>query len=153
MLKLLVKLGALILGREYSNDEPRADMYLPVWILAFAVILFVLGIGVGIYAVVAFSVAAFVGALCSLVLGAAALLCWKNQTIRMLPNDAFEYTTFLGNKKVYRFSQIKGLRRNRDSLTLLVGEGKVHIEASAILTERLVQRIDQALMQVYGHAE
>lgn len=153
MLKLLVKLGALILGREYSNDEPRADMYLPVWILAFAVILFVLGVGVGIYAVVAFSVAAFVGALCSLVLGAAALLCWKNQTIRMLPNDAFEYTTFLGNKKVYCFSQIKGLRRNRDSMTLLVGEGKVHIESSAILTERLVQRIDQALMQLYGHAE
>lgn len=143
--KLLVKLGAMILGREYADDEPRADMYLPLWLLAFAVALFVLGAGLGIFAAVAGSVAAVIGAVCSLVLGVVALLCWKNQTIQVLPNDSFEYTTFLGNKKVYRFDQIKGLRRNQDSMTLFVGDGKVHIEFSAILTERLVQRINQAL--------
>lgn len=29
-LKLIVKLGELILGKAYSEDEPRADMYLPI---------------------------------------------------------------------------------------------------------------------------
>ena len=63
----------------------------------------------------------------------------------MLPNDSFEYTTFLGKKSVYRFTEIKGLRRNNDSMTLLVGEKKVHIESVAILSAALVDRINRAL--------
>lgn len=61
-LKLIVKLGELILGKAYSEDEPRADMYLPIRLLSFALVLFVGGIAVGVYAVIALSIAAAVAA-------------------------------------------------------------------------------------------
>lgn len=144
-LKLIVKLAELILREKYSEQEPRADMYLPIWLLAFAVVLLVGGVAIAIYAIVSLSVEWAICALVCIALGALALLCWKNQAIRMLSNDSFEYTTFLGNKKIYRFSEIVGLKRSSDSMTLLVGNEKVHIESCAILTERLVDRINQEL--------
>lgn len=144
-LKILVKLGEWILGKGISEEVPRADMYLPIWLLAFALVLMIAGAAVLLYSVVWFSVGAIVGGVCLLGLGVSALLCWKNQTIKILPNDSFEYTTFLGNQKRYQFNQITGLKRNSDSVTLLVGGGKVHIESCAILSEALVQKLDHVL--------
>ncbi|MGM9557493.1 MAG: hypothetical protein ACI3VP_04480 [Oscillospiraceae bacterium] len=146
-LKLLVKIGELILGQSYSDEEPRADMYLPIWLLAFALALLVGGVAIAVCAIVFLSVVAAIVALVCLILGISALLCWNNQTIRMLSDDSFEYTTFLGNKRVYRFSEIVGLKTNNDSMTLSVGNEKVHIESCAILTERLVERINQELSE------
>ena len=53
-----------------------------------------------------------------------------------------------GKTRTYSFSDIQGLRRNQDSLTLFVANEKVHIESMAILSERLVERIDNALEKV-----
>lgn len=147
-LKILVMLGAWILGSDNSEEAPRADMYLPIWLLAFALVLIIAGAAALLYSVVCFSVGAIVGGVFLLGLGVSALLCWRNQTIKILPNDSFEYTTFLGNQKIYRFSQITGLKRNSDSVTLLVGDGKVHIESCAVLSEELVQKLDHALNEV-----
>ena len=55
----------------------------------------------------------------------------------MLSDEEFQYSTFLGNKKIYRFDQITALRKNRDSLTLFLGKNKVHIESSAVMSDRL----------------
>ncbi len=143
--RLLVKLGEWILGQGMSEEEPRADMYLPIWLLAFGMALVIGGIAFGIYAAVALQLAVGLVALGAAALGTAAILCWKNQTIVMLPNDSFEYTTFLGNRKTYRFRDIRGLKAGSDSLTLLVGQGKVHIESIAILSPRLRERIGRAL--------
>lgn len=68
----------------------------------------------------------------------------------MLSDDSFEYSTFLGNKKVYRFEDIVGLKRNSDSMTLIVNGGKVHIESCAQLTERFAERINE---QLSGNSE
>ena len=146
-LKLLVKLGELILGEVYSDDEPRADMYLPIWLLSFALVLLAGGTAVILLAIVFLSVPAAIVALASIILGTAALLCWKNQKILMLSDDSFEYTTFLGNKKVYLFSEIVDLKFGMDSMTLLMENGKVHIESSAIITERLVDRINKEMSE------
>ena len=78
-------------------------------------------------------------------LGVAATLCWKNQTIRIIDEDTFEYSTFLGKKIRYRFSEIKKLRVNQDSMTLFVGNGKVHIEAMVVISQELMDKIDTAL--------
>lgn len=64
---------------------------------------------------------------------------------RMLTDEVFEYTTFLGNTYTYYFRDITGLRRNQDSLTLFVGCKKVHIESSAVMSERLVSLINHSL--------
>ena len=68
----------------------------------------------------------------------------------MFENDTFEYTTFLGNKKVYSFNEINGIRYNNDSMTLFIGDGKVHIESTAIITERLAERVNKQLEIIYG---
>ena len=78
-------------------------------------------------------------------LGIAAWLCWKNQTIRIVDDDTFEYTTFLGKTTVYRFSDIKELRVNQDSMTLILANGKVHIESMVHMSETLANKIDQAI--------
>lgn len=144
-LRLLVKLGEWILGKGMSDEEPRADMYLPVRALAMALVLLVGGVAAGVYAAVAKNIAVGIVAVCLAVLGIGLLMCWKNQTVVMLSNDIFEYTTFLGNTKTYRFCEIKGLRVNQDSMTLFVGDGKVHIESMAVLSDRLKKRIGEAL--------
>ena len=149
-LKILVKLGDLILGEAYSEDEPRADMFLPLWLLAFAIIMLVAGVAVGIYAAVELSVGAVVGAVVCLGLGIMALLCWKNQSIVVLSDESFEYSTFLGNKKEYRFQDITGLKQNNDSMTLFVGDEKVHIESCALLTDRLIELINAQLEKLQG---
>lgn len=148
MLKLLVFIGSRILGRDFSREDPRADMYLPLWILTFGLVLIVGALVLGVYTALSLSVQTLAVALICLILGIGAVLCWKNQTVRMLPNDSFEYTTFLGRKTVYRFCDIRGLRKNRDSMTLLVGTGKVHMESCAVISERLADRINRQLAEI-----
>ena len=144
-IKLLVKLGEWILGKGISEEEPRADLYLPIWLLAFALVLLAVGVSMELYLFLHFSVGASAVAVICLVLGIAALLCWKNQTVQMLSEETFEYSTFLGNKTVYRFDEIRGIKKNSDSLTLYVGEGKVHIESCAIISDRFTERIAKEL--------
>ena len=147
-MKLLVWLGEWLLGQVMSEQEPRGDMYLPVYLLSMSLVLVVCGIAAAVYALAKMSIVASVIALALLALGVAAFLCWKNQKILMLPNDTFEYTTFLGNKRIYRFEDIQGVQWHNDSSTLLVGEEKVHIEAMAVLSDRLIKRIDAKLQQL-----
>lgn len=135
------------------DSPPRADMFLPNWLNAFGIFLDAVAI--------AFLVATFItqiwwlliGFLISGGLGIAAHLCWKNQTIRIIDETKFEYTTFLGNKKRYYFSEIKQLAFNQDSLTLFVGGGKVHIESSAIISEDLFDMINAALVNNYSGSD
>lgn len=92
-------------------------------------------------------VAAAIAALVCFILAAAAMLCWKNQSARMLSDDEFEYKTFLGNTRRYSFSQITQLKQNPDSCTLFVGKEKIHIETCAILTDRFIERINRQLSE------
>ena len=143
--RLAVKLMELILGTAVSDDEPRADMFLPVKVLSLAPVMLIAGVVFAVIAAINGTTALAVLAPICIILGVAALLCWRNQKIVMLSDDEFEYSTFLGKKTVYRFDEIKMLRRNKDSMTLYVGEGKVHMESSAIFTERLLERINRQL--------
>ena len=151
--KLLVKLGEWILGKACPDGEMRADMFLPIKLLAFSVVLAMAGIFIGIYGILNASVGAIIGAVFALALGVCALLCWKNQTITVISDEEFEYSTFLGKKIVYRFSDIRLIRKNNDSMTVYVGNGKVHIESMAILSERLIERINKQLDSLYGENE
>ena len=147
-----IRPGKISFGTTLVDDEPRADMFLPAWLFVMGLLLCIFGTIVGIvFAVLQISTLIIVLAAGMSLLGVAAILCWKNQTIRMLPNDTFEYSTFLGNKIIYRFSDIKGLKKNTDSMTLFVAEGKVHIESIAILTDRLSDRINKQLEELDGN--
>jgi hypothetical protein len=152
-LKLLVKLGEWILGSAFSLDEPRADLFLPIRILALSLALLVAGAVMIVVAVLKASVVGGIGAVGAIALGIGALLCWKNQKIQVISEETFEYTTFLGNKKTYHFRDITGLFRNKDSMTLMVAGEKVHMESSAIISDRLAEAISKQLKEIYGEAE
>ncbi len=143
--KFLVKLATMLLGTIYKEDEPRADMYLPLKLLAMGFVIILGAIVLGTVCVFSFQIWALVAAVVCLLIGILAIVCWKNQTIHIISNDKFEYTTFLGNKHTYYFKDITDLRQNQDSITMFIGNKKVHIESMAIMSDRLVQLINSAL--------
>ena len=127
------------------KTTPRADMFLPDFLKYFG---FFLDAVAGVFLVVMFITQIWgliIGVLLCGGLGIAAWLCWKNQTIRIIDDDTFEYTTFLGKNTVYHFSDIKGVRTNPDSLTLILANGKVHIESMACMSDTLFDKIEAAL--------
>ena len=144
-LKILVKVIEKLLGMTDSGEEPRADMFLPDRLLAMALVFLAGGTACAIFAIFKFAVWAVVCGFLGIVLGIFALLCWKNQAIHIISDEQFTYTTMFGKTFTYSFSDIQGLRRNQDSMTLLVAENKVHIESMAVLSERLVTLINNAL--------
>lgn len=144
-LKLLVRLVEKMLRMPESGEEPRADMYLPSWLLAFGIVLAAGAVGMLVAFLITWNlIFTAIAAICAL-LSAAAVLCWRNQTIRIVDENTFQYTTFLGNTKTYAFSDIRSLRKNSDSFTLYVGDGKVHVESIAVLSDRLVNKINEAV--------
>ena len=150
MLKLIVKIAEKLLGVNHSDDRPRADMYLPERLLAMGLVFLAIGIVLGVsllWTVVWWKVVA--AAVC-VGMGVMALMCWRNQKIVVISSSQFEYTTMFGQTRTYRFSDITGLRRNQDSMTLFVGNEKVHIESMAVLSERLVNGINEALAKKYS---
>ena len=144
-LKFLVKIIEKLLGMANSGDEPRADMFMPERLLAMAIVLLVGGIGCAVFAVITLEIVAAVFAVIGLVIGVFALLCWRNQSIHIISDEQFTYTTMFGNTYTYSFSDIQGLRQNQDSMTLFVADKKVHIESMAVLSDRLVERINESL--------
>jgi len=146
-LKILVKIVEKLLGMTDSGEEPRADMFLPDRLLAMSIVFLAGGI-VSIALAILSSITLILGVVICFAFGIAALLCWKNQSIHIISDEQFTYTTMFGKTRTYSFSDIQGLRKNQDSLTLFVAGEKVHIESMAILSERLVERIDNALEKV-----
>ena len=147
-LKLLVKIIEKIFGMANHGDDPRADMYLPERLLAMSLVFLAGGIACGVYAAISFATWAMVCAPLGILLGVVALLCWKNQTIHVISDTQFTYTTMFGNTTTYSFADIQGLRKNQDSMTLFVAGKKVHIESMAVLSERLVNHINEALQKL-----
>lgn len=127
------------------KTPPRADMYLPDFLKYFGFILDIVALVFLVATIVTQIFWLLIGVLIFGGLGIAAWLCWKNQTIRMIGEEQFEYTTFLGKTTVYRFSDIKELRTNPDSMTLILTNGKVHIESMVCMSEKLFFKIYQAL--------
>ena len=143
-LKLLVKIAEKLLGMANCGEESRADMFLPDRLLIMSIVFLAGGIASIVLAFMNSVTWVFGAAIC-FALGIAALLCWKNQSIHIISDEQFTYTTMFGKTRTYSFSDIQGLRRNQDSLTLFVANEKVHIESMAVLSERLIEHINKAL--------
>ena len=126
-------------------SPPRADMFLPDFLKKFSFFLDFLAVAFGVATIVTHILILIIAVILLGGFGAATWLCWKNQTIKIINDDQFEYTTFMGRTTVYRFSDIKGLRANNDSWTLFLTNGKVHIEAIACMSETLCNKINAAI--------
>ena len=107
IIRILVKIGEKILGMGVKDDEPRADMFLPDWLLAFGMVLIVGGLGFGIFAAVTFNIIMFAIAVCALLLGVVAVMCWKNQTGSSLKKN-LNIRHFWGIQKVFGLMKYVG---------------------------------------------
>lgn len=146
-LKFLVKLIEKIFGIAIGDDQPRADMFLPDRLLAISLVLLAGGGACVIITILNFAIWVLACAVFGIVFGIFAFLCWRNQSIHVISDEQFTYTTMFGNTRTYSFSDIQGIRQNNDSLTLFVDNQKIHIESMAIISERLVILINKVLEQ------
>ena len=125
-----------------KNSKNEADLYLPTAVLILGIFLSIVAAALLICAAVFMNIWLAVASVPVILLSVAAFLCWNNQKIFIVDDDTFEYYTMFGNKKVFRFSDITDIKQNPDSLTLMLGENKVHIESMAVMSDRLVELIN-----------
>lgn len=126
----------------------KKDVYLPVAPLVLAIFLFACTCGciVGCFFV---SLYFLIPAVITLLVGLAALLSWKNQWIVIENQDEFTYSTMFGRKHRYRFSDIQEVKQNADSQTIILSNGKVHIESMAIVSDQFYEKIFEHLGQSF----
>ncbi|MBR4579265.1 MAG: hypothetical protein IKO22_06625 [Oscillospiraceae bacterium] len=129
-------------------NQRDKDMYLPFWVCILGIV-FLIGACVCLELTLSTSVYSLIGFVICLSLGAAEILCWKNQGVKIVDDNTFIYTTMFGREKHYCFSEIRELKKNSDSFTLVLDNGKVHIESCAIMSERFVNSVDSALKRLY----
>ena len=140
-----------IFNPKECKTTPRADMFLPDFLKYFGFFLDATAVAFLVATFITQIWGLFIGVLLCGGLGIAAWLCWKNQTIKIISEDQFEYTTFLGKTTVYNFSDIKALRVNQDSMTLILTNGKVHIESMVYMSQDLADKIDQSIEKTSTH--
>lgn len=119
------------------------DVHLPGWVCGLGVLLFLIA---GVCTLQAINnpdnwLPHAIAGVMVLGLGVAAILCWKNQWIEVLDDETFLYSTMLGKKKSYRFADIQRLNKNNDSFTLIMKDGKVHIESCAVISSRFMKAL------------
>lgn len=122
----------------------KKDMYLPVWVCGLGVLFLLISLvcifmcfGAPPYSVIGY----LVGTVFCLCIGVAAILCWKNQWVEIQNEHEFVYSTMFGRQIKYRFSEITGVKKDEDSMTLLLESGKVHIEFCAVVSDRFARKI------------
>ncbi|MBO5195586.1 MAG: hypothetical protein J6C03_00650, partial [Clostridia bacterium] len=90
-LKILLKLLEKVFGMTSNDDEPKADMYMPDRLFGMSLILVGLGTGCAVFSFFRFKSWLIVCAVLGFVLGIASFLCWRNQSIRVIPDKQFTY--------------------------------------------------------------
>ncbi|MBR5287015.1 MAG: hypothetical protein IKU34_00295 [Clostridia bacterium] len=141
--RLFAYLTEALLCAVRGEDENPADMFLPDRLLSMSVVFLSAAVVSVIIALLrSHAIGWYLAAAAALALGVSAFLCWRNQKICILSDEEFTCTTMFGKSRTYRFDEIVALRKNNDSFTLIMKDGKVHIESMAILSDRLIEQID-----------
>lgn len=117
----------------------QKDMYIPQWVrnvgigfLVMMVVTIILTIVNSEYRLV-WAILDF----CLLASGVAVIMLWKNEWIEILNDEEFVHSTFFGKKTRYHFSDVREIKRNSDSITVIMSNGKIHIENVAVTSEKL----------------
>ena len=127
-----------------SADDRNKDMYLPKWVLSIGIFLLVPA-AICFALIFLHSVRWVIGLVILLPPGLWAVLSWRNQWAEMESSASFIYSTALGRKRQYYFSEILRVKQNLDSMTLILENGRLHIENCAILSPRFTEAVNRAL--------
>ena len=83
-------------------------------------------------------------------IGIVVLLEWKNQRIVMLSGDRFAHTNTFGRTQTYSFSQITQISSGLGGLKLRIGAQRIDIDFGAMVTERLIKRLEERQAELAG---
>lgn len=128
-----------------DKGKVRGDMYQPSAMLTLSVILIVVGLCCIFGAAINLTAYNIIISIVFITAGVLLFLLWKNQKIKIISDTEFEHTCPFGKKTVYKFSDIKSLRRGSPIARLYVGEGRINIFSTSIMSPELIERIDKAL--------
>lgn len=136
-----------------DEKEKKADMHLPIRVATFGAAMAFCGIFLVILAIIASAAAMMFLAILSILIAVFAFLSYKFQRIHILSDEEFEYSTFFGKKKIYKFEHVRAVRVNADSRTLIFSNGRINIESNAILSERLRLLFNKELARIQRENE
>lgn len=122
--------------------QAKKDVYLPGWVLGLGVFLLLAAAGCVILSF-RVSLYALIGTVLCLGLGIAAILCWKNQWLEIVSDQEFIYSTMFGRQSRHSFLEIRDLKLNTDSMSLILEDQKVHVEACAVVSDRFGELINK----------
>ena len=133
------------------EGKQRGDMCKPSSYIVLGIFSIVLGCVGGIVMFAAKS-PVWIGLLMLLMIpmGIIVLLEWKNRGILMLPGDRFAYTNTFGRTQIYSFSQITQIGRGLGGMKLRIGAQRIDIDFDAMVTERLIKRLEQRQTELAG---
>lgn len=141
----------IFIGTVLVDGEDRADTYLPVAVLGFGAVLILFGLVTGaVFILGKLPFFLIMSAIFFILAGIAMIMCWKNQAVFVLSDEVFEYRSIIGNKKVHRFDEIKGIKKGMGGITLFVGDSKIDIDSNAIISQRLSEKINEQMERLYG---
>ena len=125
------------------------DVYLPFKVCLYGIGFIAVGIG-SIYVSFTEKPIFMLCAIAFIGFGLSAILCWKNQWIKMINSREFIYSTMFGNKRTYKFSDITKATRNvnmgkfiTSNITININNKKVYIDGEAIVSRRFAEIINK----------
>lgn len=128
-----------------DKGKVRGDMYQPSSLLTLSILCILIGTGCVFGSVINVTAYNIIIAVLFLVLGIFLFLLWKNQKINILNETQFEYSCPFGKKSVYNFKDIKGLKKGKLSSKLIIGNDRLPIYSTSIMSKELITLIDNAL--------
>ena len=132
-----------------DEEDKNADMQHPGRVAVFGVAMTFCGLFLAIIALASGALSMLFFAIFSFLVATLAFLCYKFQRIFVLSDTEFQYTTFYGKRKIYKFEHIRAIRSNSDSHVLILVDGRINIEPNTVMSERLRELFNNELARVY----
>ena len=123
----------------------RGDMYQPSSLLTLSIILLLISAACVASVTASFNIFSLLIALVFAALAVFMFLIWKNLKIKIVSKTQFESISILGKSKIYDFDDIKGLKKNTYVSWLYVGEDKLPVLPSTVISPKLIKYIDKAM--------
>ena len=127
----------------------NADMHLSFKVPYFGVAMALIGLLITVTSIATFSWFMLVFALITFLISAFLLFYYRNVRIHVLSDADFQHTNFFGKKKIYKFEDIVSIEFNPDSHTLVFRKGRILIESSAFMSERLKLLFNKELDRIH----
>jgi len=116
--------------RDHITDE--VVIYLPKILFFLGLIFYLVSCYLSVHGLLNSDWMMFLCSIPVTLIGVAAFMCQLNQRVTMISKSKFMNRTFLGNEKEYKFSDFEDIRFNTDSMTIIMKNGKIHVESIAV---------------------